>query len=265
MTDDLELLVAATLAAVADGDVAEEEPPAYAVRAPATARDRSRVLVGALVVLLVLVVGGSLLLMGRNEASDEKFVTEPPTTVADPDQVQRYDDGFLSFDHPARWAANDVGLAQSGVLSTLAYLSTMPLHEPCSTEETGQVCGTPLDALDPGAVFVWWYIDSVPSIPPPTYDRTVSGFPASLSTQRPGSCLGLQADETMTFVVDLPDKYSYVMEACLAGPDLAGAEAAVTKMVQSVSVANVDELLDTAGERYFSRSPDGAGDDAVGE
>lgn len=150
----------------------------------------------------------------------------------DPPLLQ-YSGSGLSFSYPAAWTAS-AGKPAELHFDPLVYLSTQPVHDPCSTHGSETTCGFPVGHLQPGGVLVVWERNGIPAmgLGPGTRIR-VGGHPASLVDTPGGECRKIGADRTINVTVetsDPPAPFTY-LTACLREPGVAE------------NVSNVNALL----------------------
>ncbi|HEU5477024.1 MAG TPA: hypothetical protein VFU64_04245 [Gaiellaceae bacterium] len=147
-----------------------------------------------------------------------------------------YTDSQLSFTYPAKWKAYPQ--KESGELHfrPLVYLSTQPIHDPCSTQGNETTCGFPVDHLQPGGVLVTWHLNGIPAMALGAGTRIrVGGRPAAQVTTPNGECRSIGADRTIDVTVEtspLPSALTY-FTACLRGPNLAQSEDSVNALLAS--------------------------------
>lgn len=175
----------------------------------------------ALVLLVVLTSG-----CGGGDARAAAKNDPPPV---------KYASSFLSFTHPAAWKA---ATPHSHELhfNPLVYLSTQPVHEPCTTSGNETTCGFPVSQLRPGGVLVGWLYGGPPAFGlGPGKQIRVGGRPASRVDTAGGMCRRIGADRTIDVTIELKPLPSSLLEftACLRGPGLAQSEAAVDALLAS--------------------------------
>jgi hypothetical protein len=162
---------------------------------------------------------------------------------AKPPRLETYRNSFVTFRYPAAWSPS-VWQAPRQMLHfhPMVFLSTQPTHDPCRTSSsagggTTIACAWPVDHLAPGGVVLRWENRGSPGVSLATFPGTsidVGGRPAKLSTQRPGSCGGLGADEAISVAIARPVASNWTaFEACLRGPNLAEHDRQVRALLSS--------------------------------
>lgn len=152
----------------------------------------------------------------------------------DPPPV-KYSSSFLSFTHPTAWKA---ATPHSHELhfNPLVYLSTQPVHEPCTTSGNETTCGFPVSQLEPGGVLVGWLYGGPPAFSlGPGKQIRVGGRPASRVDTAGGMCRQIGADRTIDVAIELRPLPSSLLQftACLRGPGLAQSESDVDALLAS--------------------------------
>ena len=71
---------------------------------------------------------------------------------------------MLSFSHPAAWKAYPFRWGGELHFRPMVYLSTQPVHDPCSTKGNTTSCGFPVGQLEPGGVLVTWNASNPPAM-----------------------------------------------------------------------------------------------------
>jgi hypothetical protein len=155
----------------------------------------------------------------------------------------------ISFERPAEWTRWQPNGHQPANDGPLIYLSTDPLLPGCAVapgaspnppDAGGRACDQPLTMLSPNGVLVTWMTTRIlEQLPTDGEAISVNGDEARLDVERPGSCVAVGADETITVLVPIgqPTRLSnLVVVACLRGPDLGAAEAQFRGMLTSASV-----------------------------
>lgn len=173
---------------------------------------------------------------GCGGGSDAQAAPKAPPVV-------EYTSSFLSFTHPATWKAYPFQWAGGLHFRPLVYLSTQPLHDPCSTQGNTTSCGFPVQRLQPGGVLVTWNASSPPAVALGSGGTQVKvdGRPARRVDTAGGICRSIGADRTIDVLVATRPLPSPLTEftACLRGPGIAQ------------SVNRVDALL--ASTKFLSR------------
>ena len=157
------------------------------------------------------------------------------STSDDPPLVQ-YSSSVLSFTHPAAWKAYPFHWAGGLHFQPLVYLSTQPVHDPCSTQGNTTSCGLPVGQLPPGGVLVTWNASGPPATALGSGSRLqVDGRPARRVDSTGGICRNIGADKTIAVLVQTQPLPSTPTEltACLRGPGLAQEEQSVDALLAS--------------------------------
>ena len=147
-----------------------------------------------------------------------------------------YSSSNLSFSYPAAWTAYSSHKWWTFHFSPLVYLSTQPVHNPCSTKGNETTCGFPVQRLRPGGVLAVWQFGQVPitgSIRLTGKQIRVDGHHAGLEETTGGECRRIGADRTIEADVELGDDGVIFLTACLRGPNLARAEKSVEALLAS--------------------------------
>jgi hypothetical protein len=150
-------------------------------------------------------------------------------------QLVRYSSSVLSFSHPATWKAYPYRGAGELHFHPLVYLSTQPVHDPCSMQGTVTRCGFPLKRLAPGGVLAVWQFVETPVVPPVKLSGKqlrVGGHPAGLVELR-GACRSIGADRATSVMVNLGHQSLISLLVCLRGPGVAQAEKSVYALLAS--------------------------------
>jgi hypothetical protein len=153
--------------------------------------------------------------------------------------TRAYSAGGVSFRYPTAWKASPAAWHwQSSFSSLVTYLSTQPMHDPCTRTSTETTCAPPLGALLPGAILVSWTRGGLPNwslAKQPGRSTTLAGRRAKVQIARPGACRYLGASETITAQVALSPRHSSLeMQACLRGSSTAPNEKRVLAMLASL-------------------------------
>jgi hypothetical protein len=151
----------------------------------------------------------------------------------------------LTFSYPGDWHAATWTDDVSENSFMIVALSTTVQQDPCDTSLTlgggalKSICQLPVVALPPGRMLVTWTEHGLRNWHKPSMTTLVSGRPASETHAMGSWCKQVGGTETITVVIprSLVDNW-YQMDACLRGPDLTGAEAQVTAMLNSVRIAH---------------------------
>ena len=156
--------------------------------------------------------------------------------AGDPSQPVIYRSAGLTFRHPAAWTAYPFRETGELHFMPLVYLSTQPVHDPCSTHGNTTSCGLPVRHLRPGGVLVSWQVNGIPAMGlGPGARIRVGGHPATRVVTRGGICKKIGADRTMVIAVETsptPSPLTYVT-ACLRGPNLPQNERRVDALLAS--------------------------------
>jgi hypothetical protein len=149
--------------------------------------------------------------------------------------LQTYSGSGLSFSYPVAWTAYPGKQAELH-FQPLVYLSTQPLHDPCSTKGNETTCGFPVDRLKPGGVLVMWLRYGIPAMGlGPGARIRVGGRPATVVDKPGGQCRKIGADRTIQAVVQTsapPAAFTY-LTACLRGPGAAGNARSIKALLAS--------------------------------
>jgi hypothetical protein len=149
--------------------------------------------------------------------------------------VVKYSDSFLSFTHPAEWKAYSPQVHELH-FNPLVYLSTQPMHDPCTTSGNTTSCGFPVKQLEPGGVLVGWVDEGLPACTLGSGKRTrIGGRPAVRTDTAGGICRRIGADRTIDVRVELRPLPSPLLEltACLREPGVAQATSRVDALLAS--------------------------------
>ena len=131
------------------------------------------------------------------------------------DPLVKYSSSSLSFMHPASWKAHPFRWAGELHFRPLVYLSTQPLHDPCSTQGNTTSCGFPVQHLRTGGALVFWNASNPPATSlGPGAEIQVDGRPARRVETAGGMCRSLIQTQ------HLPSPPTE-LTACLRGPGLA--------------------------------------------
>jgi hypothetical protein len=134
----------------------------------------------------------------------------------------KYRDLWVSFQYPNAWRVHHWPIP-SPTIKYIAWLSNVPLHDPCIRRRTGIECTRPIKLLPPRGVLLTWLAYVLPRA-----DSARSG----ISITRPGSCGQVGADETVS-----RRYHGYFVEACIRGPDVARTQRQVLAVLRSARFA----------------------------
>ena len=155
--------------------------------------------------------------------------------------LARYSNSFLSFSHPASWKEYPFHWAGELHFRPMVYLSTQPVHDPCSTKGNTTSCGFPVGRLQPGGVLVTWNASSPPAMGVgPGSEIKVDGREARRLDTAGGICRSIGADRTVDVLIQtrpLPSTLTE-MTACLRGPGLGQAEKSLNALLASTRLAS---------------------------
>ena len=157
----------------------------------------------------------------------------------DPPLVE-YRSPSLSFTHPAAWKAYPFRWAGELHFRPLVYLSTQPIHDPCSTKGNTTSCGFPVRRLRPGGVLITWQASGPPAIAlGPGPRARIDGHPARRVDTTGGICRSIGADRTIDVLIETQPLPSTLTEftACLRGPGLVQEETSVDALLASTKLA----------------------------
>jgi hypothetical protein len=160
--------------------------------------------------------------------------SQPAATTHDP--LVQYSNSALSFTHPASWKAYPFRWAGELHFQPMVYLSTQPVHDPCSTQGNTTSCGFPVGQLKPGGVLVTWNASGPPTTGLASGSRIqVDGHRARRVDSAGGICRSIGADKTIDVLVQTRPLPSTPTEftACLRGPGLAQEEQSVDALLAS--------------------------------
>ena len=177
---------------------------------------------GSLTQLRLLLFAGAIVAFaaaasGCGGGSDAQAAAKNPPVV-------KYASPSLSFTHPATWKAYPFQWPGELHFRPLVYLSTQPVHNPCSTQGNRTTCGFPLQNLEPGGVLVTWNASNPPAVALGSGSQMqVDGRPATRVDRAGGICRSIGADRTIDVLVATRPLPATLTEftACLRGPGLA--------------------------------------------
>jgi hypothetical protein len=145
----------------------------------------------------------------------------------------------LTFRYPVNWQAGSWSADVSSFSALVVALGTERLSDPCVSAGTVGTCGLPITALPAGGILVEWRDNGFPGWHRPAPDTVIGGDPASETKTSGGWCARAGGSEDLTVVIPQagrPDDW-FQMDACLRGPGLAAARAAVAGMLSTVRIA----------------------------
>jgi len=167
--------------------------------------------------------------------------TSSTAQAASQPQLVTYRSDGLSFRHPAAWTAYPFRWAGELHFRPLVYLSTQPVHDPCSTQGNTTSCGLPVRHLRPGGVLVIWQVNGIPAMGLGPGERiNVGGHRGTRVVTPSGICKEIGADRTMQVAVQTsptPSPLTY-LTACLRGPNLAQNERRVDALLASTRLSS---------------------------
>ena len=152
-----------------------------------------------------------------------------------------YSSSLLSFTHPAAWKAYPFQWPGELHFRPMVYLSTQPVHDPCSTKGYTTSCGFPVRHLEPGGVLVTWNASYPPAIGfGPGSHVSVDGHPARRVDTAGGMCRSIGADRTIDVLIRTRPFPSTLTDftACLRGPGLAQAEQSIDALLASTKLVS---------------------------
>jgi hypothetical protein len=146
--------------------------------------------------------------------------------------LRHYSGSSLSFSYPAAWTAYPPAGPRELHFQPLVYLSTQPVHAPCTTRGNGTTCGWPVRKLQPGGVLALW---QRPYVLPGSASGTPQGTRIKVDGHRAwrversgGDCSRIGADRTIE--VSLP---ALQLVVCLRRPGVAQNEKRIDAMLAS--------------------------------
>ena len=181
--------------------------------------------------LTLLMASASACGGGTNAPGASSSSFDPP--------LVKYSNSLLSFSHPADWKVYPFQWAGELHFQPMVYLSTQPVHDPCSTTGNTTSCGLPVKQLEPGGVLVTWNASNPPATGFGAGARIqVDGHPATRNVTTGGMCSSIGADRTIDVLIQtrpFPSTPTEMM-ACLRGPGLAQAEKSVDALLASTKL-----------------------------
>ncbi len=156
----------------------------------------------------------------------------------------------LTFDYPGSWHAMTFRYpGKAGDAMPFVWLSNQELRQPCHRTSDGYGCdAVAVRKLERGGVVVGWRGVLVPtSVSPAFRDGVTFGrdaLPGTETITRPAWCRTVAGDATAeaAFYSSVL-RTSFLVNACLRGPDLARSEAQVHAMLASVRLTSPPATL----------------------
>ena len=149
---------------------------------------------------------------------------------------------LIAFDYPSGWHERAGGIVPSGNWP-IVFVASGDLPSECTTnaDGSGECRPWPVIRLEPGGVVVAWRFVGLPGDRPTSAGTPiVVGGLSAFRTSGPAdsSCAAIGGDESIDVAIPaIPGHYYwYAADACLAGPDRAGNEAAFAAIVASTTV-----------------------------
>ena len=190
---------------------------------------RRRVVCAAAPIAVVVVTSGC----GGGAYAQAAGKTAPPRV--------KYSNSVLSFSHPASWKEYPFRWAGELHFRPMVYLSTQPVHDPCSKKGNTTSCALPVGELEPGGVLVTWNASNPPAVGVgPGTPIKVDGRQARRLDTDGGMCRGIGADRTVEVLIQtrpLPSTLTE-MTACLRGPGLTKEEKSLNALLASTRLTS---------------------------
>lgn len=186
--------------------------------------------------LAFVVVGGVLLAAACSSAPQGAPESATPKEQA---ATQHVVAGPVGLDVPASWHVRP-GMLNPGGDVTFVYLSPIDVPSECQNTSQGGAClSWPVVQLPPGGIVVAVRQHGRPGSQPPAGGEpiTVGGQPARrIRGLADEACRAIGGTESIDVVVpSITGSTGWIgLDGCLAGPDVATAEAAFAAMVTSV-------------------------------
>ena len=151
--------------------------------------------------------------------------------------LAKYANSFLVFRHPAAWKAYPFRWSGELHFQPMVYLSTQPVHDPCTTNGNATMCSWPVRRLQPDGVLIAWENRGFPGWELRTQPGTsmrIGGRPAKRVTTAGGACRAIGGDRTTEVVIASPQKDNWTeVTACVRGPHLAANEHRLNALLAS--------------------------------
>lgn len=186
-------------------------------------------------------VCAALLLTLAVVASGCGAAVEAQATAKKAQPPVEYSNSALSFSHPAAWKEYSFHWSGGLHFQPMVYLSTQPVHDPCSTEGNTTSCGFPVGQLRPGGVLVTWNASNPPAMGLGPGPRTkVDGRTTLRVDAKGGICRSIGADRTVDVLIQTRPFPSTLTEmtACLRGPGLAQEQKSLDALLGSTKFAS---------------------------
>jgi hypothetical protein len=149
-------------------------------------------------------------------------------SAAEDPPLATYANGFLVFRHPAAWKAYPFRWSGELHFQPMVYLSTQPVHDPCTTTGNTTTCAWPVKRLEPGGVLIAWENRGFPGWrlrTQPGESIRIGGRPAKRVTTDGGECRVIGADRTTEIAIASPQQDNWTqVTACVRGPHLVANE-----------------------------------------
>jgi hypothetical protein len=148
----------------------------------------------------------------------------------------RYSGSYLSFTHPPAWTASAPRGSSELHFHPIVYLSTQPVHAPCTVHGNETDCDWPVDHLRPRGMLALWQFPYSLGFVPRGKRMQVGGSPAWRTDQAGGACRRIGADRTTE--VDVKVGQNLVsLTACLRRPGLEQSEKSLDALLASTKFA----------------------------
>jgi hypothetical protein len=142
--------------------------------------------------------------------------------------LAKYANGFLVFRHPAAWKAYPFRWSGELHFRPMVYLSTQPVHDPCTTTGNTTMCNWSVKHLHPDGVLIAWENRGFPGWELRTQPGTsmrIGGRPAKRVTTAGGECRAIGGDRTTEIAIASPQQDNWTeVTACVRGPHLVANE-----------------------------------------
>jgi hypothetical protein len=158
--------------------------------------------------------------------------------------------GVISFDRPSNWVRWQPNNHDPMTGGPLIYLSTDSLDSSCAeplaetpnpSNPQGASCAWPLTELSTNGVLIIWYTSRLlEPIPTGADELVVNGASTEWSSDQPGACSAIKADETVDVAIPIgqPAPLSNLsVQGCMRGPDLSVSETQLRDLLKSVTTS----------------------------